>query len=141
MVPVSSNHFRSCIARASARCLQCLTFFIHVTEAEVNYFQLAIEVKQKIFGFQVSMAYTELVDVVNTCQQFLQVLAGSAFLQFLILHDQFEEFATTCKLHYQVQVFVSLNYFIDLNHVWVMQLLEYLDLSTDPLYVFFVFDF
>ena len=44
MVPVASNHLWGCVARATAGCLERLALFIHVTEAEIDDFELSIEV-------------------------------------------------------------------------------------------------
>jgi hypothetical protein len=81
------------------------------------------------------------MNVVNTCHQFLEMLASRLFLQPLVLYDQLEEFTSTRKLHYQVKVLLGLNDFIDLNYVWVMKFFQNLYLPTDPFHILFVLYF
>ena len=81
------------------------------------------------------------MDVVDTCQHLLKILAGSFLSELLILDNQVKELSSTGKLHHEVQVFVCLDDLVDLNHIWMVKLFEYLDLSTDPLNILLVFDF
>ena len=90
MVPVTSNHLWSCIAGTTAGCFQRLALFIHITEAEIDDFELSIKVNEQVFGFQISVANTELVDVMNTSQKLLEVFASRSLLQFLILDYEFK---------------------------------------------------
>jgi len=86
------------------------------------------------------MANTKLVDVVDARNQFLEVLASHLLLQALVLDNQVEELASLDELHDQVQVLLSLDDFVDLDHVGVVQLLENLNLAADALDVLFIFD-
>ena len=87
MIAISSNHLGSSVAGASTGCLQSLTLFIHVTETKVDNLQLAIEVKQQVFGLEISVANAELVDVVHASQEFLEMLASRSLFQFLVLDN------------------------------------------------------
>jgi hypothetical protein len=87
------------------------------------------------------MTYAQLMNVVNTCHQFLEMLASRLLLEPLVLNNKLEEFASTRKLHYQVKVLLGLNNFIDLNYIWVMKLFQNLYFATDPLHILFVLYF
>lgn len=63
MIPLSSNHLRGGIAGRTACGLEGRVWLIHITEAEVNYFEGQIIVKQQIFRLEVAMTYTTLVNV------------------------------------------------------------------------------
>lgn len=121
------NYLWRGVARRSARGLECLARFVDVTQAEVNHFERAVKVKQKIFGFQIPVANPELVNVVNASDEFLEVLAGCLFLEALALDDQLEKLAAVCELHDQVEVFFGLDDLVDLNHVRVVQLFQNFD--------------
>ena len=81
------------------------------------------------------------MDVVHTSKQFLQVFARCRLLQLLILDYEFEELASTGKLHHEVEIFVCFDYLIDLDNIWMVKLFKNLYLAADPLYVFFVLYF
>ena len=86
------------------------------------------------------MADAQLVNVEDSGEELLQVLACRALLELLVLDDEVEQLASTCELHDQVQVLLCLDNFINLNHVRVMELLENLDLSANPFNVLLVLD-
>jgi len=56
-----------------------------------------------------------------------------------MLDNKVEKFTVGNKFHDQVELFLGLNNFINLDHIWMMKLLQNLDLSTDSLHVLFVF--
>ena len=141
MVAVSGDHLRRSVARTATSRLQSHSLVVHVTQAEVDNFQLAIEVKKEVLRLQVPVTNAQLVNVVHTSEQFLQVLTGCAFLQFLVLHDQLKELAAAGELHHQVQIFVRLDDLVDLHDIGMVQLLEDFDFATDALDVLLVFDF
>ena len=68
------------------------------------------------------------------------MLARSLLLELLILNNKFKKLTSAGKLHYQIKVFVRFDYLINLNYIWVVQLLENLDFTADSLDVLFVFD-
>ena len=86
------------------------------------------------------MANAKFVDIVNTCKQFLQISAGCAFLQLLVLDNQVEKLSSACELHHKVEIFLCFDNFIDLNNIWVMELFEDFNFATDAFDIFFVFD-
>ena len=68
MIAIPCDHFWSGITGATTGSLKRLASFIHVAETEIDYFQLAVEVEQQIFWFQVPMANAKLVDVMYASQ-------------------------------------------------------------------------
>lgn len=76
-----------CITGTATSCLERLTFVIHIAQAKVNDFELPVEVQEQVFGFEVSMTHAKLVNVVHTSDKLLEMLAGCAFLQFLVLDN------------------------------------------------------
>ena len=57
-----------------------------------------------------------------------------------MLYDKVEKFTIRYEFHDQVELFLRLNYFINLHNIRMMKLLQYLNLSTDSLNVLFVLD-
>ena len=141
MITVPGDHLGSGVAGATAGRLERGSFLIHIAQAEVDDFQLAIVVAQQIFWFQIPMADAKLMNVMHSSYQLLKVLTRRLFFELLVFNDELEELATTCELHHEIKILVRLNNFVDLYHVGMVQLLEDLDLSTDPLNVLFVFNF
>ena len=133
------TYLRSSIARTSTSCFQSLTFFIHVTEAKVDDLELSIKVQKQIFRLEISVADAQLVNIVDSSKQLLQVLACSPLLQLLILNDQLKKLSSARKLHHEVQVLICLDDLVDLNHIGMMKLLEDFDLTADPFNVLPVF--
>ena len=66
------------------------------------------------------------------------MFASRSLLQFLVLDYKLEKLASTRKLHHQVQILIRFNDLVDLNDVWMVELLEYFYLTTDSLYVFLI---
>lgn len=86
------------------------------------------------------MTNPKLVDVVDARYQLLEVLARLPFLKPLVLHNQVEEFAALHELHDEIEILLGLDDFVDLDYVWMVQLLEDFDFTTDALHVFLLFD-
>ena len=78
------------------------------------------------------------MDIVDTWYQLLEIFASCFFLQSLVLDDKVEKFSIGNEFHYQVELFLSLDYFINLHHVWMVKLFENLYLSTDSLNILFI---
>ena len=71
-VLLSSNHFRSCIARRSTGCLeQAIRWVVDVTETEIDNFEGLVEVKEQVLGLKVPVADTALVDVLDAGDELL----------------------------------------------------------------------
>lgn len=87
------------------------------------------------------MTDAELVYVVDSCNQLLEVLGSLCLLEFLVLNNHVEQFTPTGVLHDKVKVLLSLNDLVDLNHVGMMELLKNFDLSAYPLNVLLVLNF
>lgn len=86
------------------------------------------------------MTDTDTVNVVYRSHQLLEILAGMRLLKPLILNYDLKKLTTLSKLHHKEEVIISFNYFIELNHIWVVHLLEYFDLSRYPIYILFFLD-
>lgn len=134
------THLRSGVAGASARCLECCAWLVEVAQAEIDNLQRLVVVDEQVLGLEVPVADSELVDVVDARNELLEVLACLLFLQFLVLHNEVEQLAALHELHDQIEVLLRLNDLVDLHHVGMVQLLQYLDLSTDALHVLFLFN-
>lgn len=98
-----------------------------------------IVVDQEVLRLQVPVANTQLVNIVDAGDELLKVLAGLLLLQLLVLHNEVEELAALDELHDQIEVLLRLDDLVDLHDVWMVQLLEDLDLSTDSFHVLFLF--
>jgi len=55
-----------------------------------------------------------------------------------MLDNKVEKLSIGNKFHYQVELFLSLYYFINLHHIWMMKLFKNLDFSTDSLNILFI---
>ena len=133
------THLRSGVARAAARCLQRRPWLVEVAQSEVDDLQGLIVVDEQVLRFQVPVADAQLVNIVDARNELLEVLAGLLLLQLLVLHDEVEELTALDELHHEVEVLLRLNDLVDLHDVWMVQLLEDLDLSADALDVLFLF--
>ena len=114
---------------------------IHVAQSKVHDFERSVEVDQQVFWLQVSVADAQLVDVEHASKELLQVLAGCALLELLVLDYEIEQLSTAGELHDQVQVLLCFDDFINLDDVRVVELLQDLDLPADALNVLPVLDF
>ena len=107
IVPLSSNHFWSCIARTSTCCLQSLSFLIGVGEAEVDNFDVIFVIQEQILGFEISMADFNLVYVFNPRDYLLEKLAAFLLLKAFPLHNIVEELTAPSIFHDQEQLLRS----------------------------------
>ena len=55
--------------------------------------------------------------------------------------DEVKEFAPTGILHHHVELFLGLDDFVQLDHVWMPDFLQDLDFSCNPLYIFLIMNF
>ena len=134
------TYLGSSIARTSTCSFKCLPRLIHVTEPEIDHLQLAVKVNQEVLWLQIAMADTQFVDVVHTSYQLLEVLGSSLLFQLLILDNHVKELASAGELHDQVQVFLCLDDFINLNYIGMVKLLQNLDFPANPFYVLLIFN-
>jgi len=65
MVVLASHHFRGRVTGTAASRLQGLTGLIGVGEAEVDDFDIVVVVHEEVLGFQVPVANTELVHILD----------------------------------------------------------------------------
>ena len=141
VVSFASNHFRCRVARRTAGGFQCRTCLVHVTEAEIDNFKSHVVIKEKIFWFEISMAYSALVDVFDSGNELQVEFAGLFFAETGVSDNIVEQFSPICVLHYHVEFFFGFDYFVQLNDIWMSDLLEDFDFSCNPLNVFLVVDF
>lgn len=87
------------------------------------------------------MAHSALVDVLDTGDELEVEFAGLLLREPSMPDDVVEQLATTAILHDHVKLFFSFNYLIELDDVWVSDLLEDFDFPCDSLDVFLVVDF
>lgn len=86
------------------------------------------------------MANTQLVDILDSANEFLKQLTSVFLSESLILHDNVEQLATVYEFHHEVEVFFGFNDLVDLYNVGVVQLLKNFDFSANSFNVFFVFN-
>ena len=86
------------------------------------------------------MTNTQLVDIVDTWDELLEIFACHLFLESFIFNDEIEELSAFDKLHDKIEVFFCFNDLINLHHIRVMQLFQNFDFSTDSLNILLVFN-
>ena len=59
------TYLRSGVARAAARCLQCVSRLVEVAQSEVNNLQRPIVVDEQVLRLEVPVADAELVNVID----------------------------------------------------------------------------
>ena len=135
---MAGNHLGSGVAGRTTGRLQIVSLLVEVGQAEVDYLECFVVVNQQILRLEITVTYTELVNVADATDKFLEVLACRLFVEFLILDNQVEQLAALHKLHHQIQVFFRFDYLIYLHNVWMMKLLEDFDLAADSLDVLLI---
>ena len=73
------------------------------------------------------MADAQFMYVMDSCNQFLEMLAGLRLFEPLTLDDKVEQLAPRGVLHNQVQITLGLDDFIDLNDVGVVEFFKNFD--------------
>lgn len=86
------------------------------------------------------MADAQFVNVVDSCNQLLEMLAGFCLFEPLALNNQVEEFPTRGELHNQVQIALGLDDFVDLNDVGVVEFFKNFDFPGYSFHIFLIFD-
>lgn len=107
--------------------------FVGVGEAEVDQLEGAVEINEQILGLEVPVDDAELVQVLDAGDELPEELAGLMLLQPFLFYDHLEELPLGHVLHHQEELLWSLNYLVQLNDVWVPDLLQNVDFSSDPL--------
>ena len=79
------------------------------------------------------------MNILYAWDKLLKVSTGKLFRKSLVLHDEIKEFTALDVFHYKVQILFSLDYFVNLYDIWMMQLLKYFYLSAYSFYIFLVF--
>lgn len=78
------------------------------------------------------MHNVKLVDVLDSGDYLLKVLARLILIDSCLLDNVVEELSAICVLHNQVQLLWSLNDFIKLNYIRMSNQLQYMDLPRYP---------
>lgn len=81
------------------------------------------------------------MDVVDCWDQLLEIFASNFFFKSLVGHDQVKELSSLCIFHYQVEVLVSLDDFIELYYIGVVYLFKNFDFSWNSFNIFLIFNF
>jgi len=97
-------------------------------------------VKEQVFGLKISVANTNLVNIVDTGNYLLHKAASLVFLQAFALDNVVEEFSTACVLHDEEQLARSLDNFIQLNNIGVPHYFQNVDFSCHSFDVALVLD-
>lgn len=144
------DHLWSRVARRATCCLEEGALFVEVPETEVHQLDIIVVVEKDVLWLEVSMHNADLVDVLDTRDYLLVVLAGLIFLEALGLPDLLEELVPATVLHDQEEVLIVLNdlyrverdgsYVKELDYVRVTKLLKNLDLAVDSLEIRRVLD-
>ena len=74
------TYLGSRVTRTSTSSFESLPHLVHVTKTEVNNFKRAVKIEKQIFRFQISMANSQLMNVVNASDKFLEVFWSLFFL-------------------------------------------------------------
>lgn len=140
VVPLPSDHLGSGIAGRPTSRFKSGVGFIHVAEAEVDDLEGEVVVKEKVFRLEVSMTNATLVDVLNARDE-LEVELASLFLgQSSMSDDVVEEFPSVAVLHDHEQLFLSLDDFVQLDHVRMSYFLQDFYFPRYSLHIFLVVD-
>ena len=142
MVFLTSYHFRSRVARRPAGRFKLLltASCVHVAETKVNYFKSLVEVKQQIFWLEIPVADPTFVDIFDTRHQLLVHPDCCLLMESLVRDYVVKQLSIGAVLHDKKQFAFSLYYFIQLNNIWMPNFFKDLNLPTDPLNVFLVFN-
>lgn len=110
MVPLARNHFGRGVAGRAAGRLKRLAGRVSVAQPEVDDLDVVEVIQKQVFGLEVSMADSALVDVFDARNNLLKELAGLLLLQLFALHDVLEELTPRCILHNEKQLSRGFNY-------------------------------
>lgn len=112
---------------------------VHIAQTEINNLESFVVVKKQILRFQVSVANPTFVNVFDTGNKLL-VHSDSCFLMQPLMRDNVvEQLSVLAVLHDKEQFALSLDDFVQLDHIGVPHLLKDLDLPTDSFDVLLVF--
>ena len=141
VVGLSLDHFWRRIAWTSTGCFEFGVFGVNVAQTKIGNFNVIFEIKKQIFGFQVSVSDSQLVDVLHSIDQLLEKLAGFELCEFFLRDDVFEEFPPNSVLCDEVDVFFCFYDLVQLNDVGVANLSHDLDFAVEAVLIGFVGDF
>jgi hypothetical protein len=92
VIALASDHFRSCIARRSASCLQQLPLVVGITQSEIDDLEAVAGVQKQIFEFEVPVGDPEFLEVGDAGDELLEEEAGLILGEGALLDDVLEEF-------------------------------------------------
>jgi hypothetical protein len=76
-----------------------ITGLIGVGEPKIYNFQCAVKVDEEVFGFEIAMDDTELMQVLDASEELPEELTGLCFLEPFLFDDEFEELSLRDILH------------------------------------------
>ena len=79
--------------------------------------------------------------VLNPCNDLMQEPTRLFFLNPLVFNNVLKQLSASCILHYQVQLFWSFNYLVQLNNIWMPDHLQDVNLSSYSFYIVYVDNF
>ena len=100
-------------------------------EFRVRVFRL----EEKVLRFEISMSNTHIVTIVQRLQNLLENLCCDLFGEELVFNNTVEELATAAGFSDQVDILLILEVLEELEHIWVVQLLQNRDLLLEPIHV------
>ena len=104
VVPLASDHLRSCVTGRPTGRFQLLPFCIGIRQAKVHDLDVVFVVEQQVLWLEIAVANSALVNVLHAADNLLEKSARLGLLESLALDDVFEELTTRCVLHNQKQL-------------------------------------
>mmetsp|Transcript_60852 Transcript_60852/g.128763 ORF Transcript_60852/g.128763 Transcript_60852/m.128763 type:complete len:254 (+) Transcript_60852:1040-1801(+) len=134
------HHFWRRIARRSTGGAQALAIPEEVAEAKVHNLDALVFVQQQILWLQVSMHHSHLVDFLHSRYDLVEEATCFGLRNPPSFDNVVEEFTTTCKLHYEVQLTTCLYDLEELHDVWVPDQFQDVHFSRNSLYIGYLDD-
>lgn len=98
-------------------------FWQNLREAEIGQFEIAIEIDQNVFWFEVSVKNIIRMQVVEREENVGSIELGSLLLKSANLLQVEEELASGTVVESHEQAFIVLEAVVHLDHVWMLNLL------------------
>ena len=87
VIALPGDHFWRRVARRAAGCLQGLPRLVGITQSKVDDLDVLVVIKEKIFGFEISVYNIKLVEIFNTSDDLMEELEGLWLFDSLILDN------------------------------------------------------
>lgn len=132
-IALPSDHLWWCVTRGPARGLQPLVVRKHVAEPEVNDFDAAMLIQQKILGLQIPVDDLHAVNLLDPSHDLVKEAASFRLRDTASADDVVKQLTTARILHDEKQLPRSFDDLIQLHHVRVPDELQDLDLTGNTL--------